>query len=135
MPAYMQGMYTKYLLVWLLLAVIAIGNGIVRQSTYASHVSDLAAHQISTVTAILATGGVVWIISHFWPIESSAQAWAIGLSWLLLTIAFEFGFGHYVAGHPWSRLLADYNLLAGRVWALFLIWIAVLPIVIYKFLR
>lgn len=67
MSAYMQGMYTKYLLVWLLLAVVAIANGIVRQSAYANHVSDLAAHQISTVTAILATGGVVWIVSCFWP--------------------------------------------------------------------
>jgi hypothetical protein len=29
------------------------------------------------------------------------------------TVAFELTFGHYVMGHPWSRLLADYNLLAG----------------------
>ena len=33
---------------------------------------------------------------------------------------FELGFGHWVAGHPWSRLLADYDLLAGRIWVLVL---------------
>jgi apolipoprotein N-acyltransferase len=49
-----------------------------------------------------------------------------------MTVIFEFGFGHYVAGHSWSHLLADYNLLAGRVWFLFLIWIALLPYVIWR---
>jgi hypothetical protein len=29
---------------------------------------------------------------------------------------FEFLVGHYVMGHPWSRLLHDYNILAGRLW-------------------
>jgi hypothetical protein len=49
-----------------------------------------------------------------------------------MTIAFEFGFGHYVAGHSWSRLLADYNLANGRVWSLFLAWIAVLPYLTWR---
>ena len=42
-----------------------------------------------------------------------------------MTVAFEFGFGHFVAGHSWQRLLGDYNLLEGRVWLLFLLWILV----------
>jgi hypothetical protein len=37
---------------------------------------------------------------------------------LVLTLAFEFGFGHWVAGKSWSDLLRDYNLLEGRVWPL-----------------
>jgi len=125
-------MITKYLLVWFLLAIVAIANGIVRQSTYGKSVSDLAAHQISTITAILASGAVVWFVNRFWPIEAASQARAIGFSWLVLTIVFEFGFGHYVAGHSWNTLLADYNLLKGRVWPLFLVWVTVMPFVIYK---
>lgn len=126
-------MIAKYLLVWLLLAVVAITNGIIRQSTYGKAVSDLAAHQISTATAILAFGAVVWLVNRAWPIESVTQAWAIGGCWLIMTIAFEFGFGHYVAGHSWDRLLADYNIVTGRVWALFLVWVAILPWVVFKF--
>ena len=49
-----------------------------------------------------------------------------------MTLAFEFLFGHYVAGHSWSRLIADYNILEGRVWSLFLVWIAVLPYVVWR---
>lgn len=125
-------MIARYLLFWLLLAIVAVGNGILRQATYGRHLSDLAAHQISTVTGIVLTGGVVWTLSRFWPIGSRKETWIIGACWLLMTIAFEFGFGHYVAGHSWSRLLADYNLLEGRVWSLFLVWVAVLPYVIWR---
>ncbi|MBT8080010.1 MAG: hypothetical protein KJO31_15635 [Gammaproteobacteria bacterium] len=123
----------RYLLLWFGLAIVAIVNGVVRQATYGKTMSDLAAHQLSTVTAVLASGAVVGVAAKFWPIRSAAQAWTIGVSWLLMTIAFEFGFGHFVAGHSWSRLLADYNLFAGRVWALFLLWMTVLPYLLFQF--
>ena len=125
-------MITRYLAFWLILAVVAIANGVMRQAFYGRYLSELAAHQLSTVTGILLTGGVVWILNRFWPIGSAREAWIIGVSWLVMTVLFEFGFGHYVAGHSWSRLLADYNLLAGRVWLLFLVWIAMLPYVIWR---
>jgi hypothetical protein len=124
-------MIVKYLLFWLVLAIVAIANGVIRQTTYGKVVPELAAHQISTIVAILTTGAVVWGLSRIWPLDSSGQAWTIGILWLLLTIVFEFGFGHFVAGHSWARLLADYNLLNGRVWLLFLIWVAVMPLVFY----
>jgi hypothetical protein len=59
--------------------------------------------------------------------ESSGQAIIIGFIWLGLTLAFELLFGHYFAGHPWARLLHDYNLLAGRVWIVIPLWIAIAP--------
>lgn len=126
-------MIAKYLLVWFLLAMVAIANGIVRDATYGKSVSDLAAHQISTVTAILLSGTVAWFVHRHWPIASASQAWTIGLLWLAMTVVFEFGFGHYVAGHAWSKLLADYNILNGRVWSLFLLWIAILPLLVFAF--
>lgn len=125
-------MITRYLLFWLILAAVAIANGTLRQATYGRYLSDLAAHQLSTLTGILLTGGVVWVLNRSWPIGSAKEAWVIGACWLLMTVVFEFGFGHYVAGHSWSRLLADYNLLAGRVWSLFLVWITVVPYVTWR---
>lgn len=125
-------MISRYLFFWLILAVVAIANGLLRQATYGRHLSELAAHQLSTLTGILLTGGVVWALNQFWPIRSAKEAWMIGVCWLLMTVAFEFGFGHYVAGHSWVRLFADYNLLEGRVWSLFLAWITVLPYVTWR---
>lgn len=124
-------MLLRYLLAWLGLAILAIANGTIREYTYGKVVSELAAHQISTLTAILLSGIFVWFLHRHWPLQSTGQAWKIGIMWLVLTIAFEFGFGHWVVGHPWSRLLADYNILAGRVWGLFLAGVLVLPYAIY----
>jgi len=52
---------------------------------------------------------------------------ALGI-WLVLTVAFEFLFGHYVAGQPRKKLLADYNLLAGRLGVLILVTLLFTPV-------
>ena len=125
-------MIARYLLFWPALAVIAIINGTLRQFAYGPHMAELAAHQLSTVTGMLLTGLAVWALHRAWPIGSPRAAWIIGAGWLLMTVTFEFGFGHYVAGHSWSRLLADYDLADGRVWPLFLAWIALLPYLAWR---
>jgi len=122
----------RYLLCWFLLAVVSVANGILRQATYSDTLPELAAHQVSTFTGIVLTALVVWLFSRRWPLLSVRQALLIGLLWLAMTIAFEFGFGRYVAGHSWQQLFADYDLSAGRLWGLFLLWIAVLPYVFYR---
>jgi hypothetical protein len=125
-------MVLKHLLSWLLLALVAVLNGVVRQGGYAKVLSELSAHQVSTVTGIVATGAVGWLVGRRWPLETANQAWLVGCAWLVFTIAFEFGFGHYVAGHSWQRLLGDYQLLNGRVWSLFLLWVTLMPYLYYR---
>jgi len=46
----------------------------------------------------------------------ASHAWKIGGVWLGLTLAFEFLAGHYLFGNSWHKLLADYDVLAGRIW-------------------
>ena len=60
---------------------------------------------------------------------SASEAWRIGGLWVVLVLAFEFLAGHYVFGTPWSELLADYNVLRGRIWPLVLVITAVAPYV------
>ena len=107
--------------------IIGILNGILRVSTYGKLTSDLIAHQLSTLTGILLSGIAVWILWKYCRLESSRQAWIVGGIWFLLTILFEFGFGHFIVGHSWQHLLADYNILKGRIWSLFLVWILIMP--------
>ena len=125
-------MVTKYVLCWFALVVIAIGNGILRESTYGRLMSDLNAHQLSTLTGIILTGLFVWFLSRFWPLENALQAWLIGIVWLVMTVVFEFVFGHFVAGHSWGYLGADYNIFVGRVWLVFLVWVTVMPYVFFR---
>ncbi len=122
----------KYVLAWIPMVFIAIANGIFRESVIAPYVSELSAHQLSTLSGIILMSLFIWLVLHFWRLQSAKQAIIVGLMWISMTILFEFVFGHYVVGHPFSRLFQDYNLFSGRVWALFLIWIAVLPYLIYR---
>jgi hypothetical protein len=125
-------MIWRYTVAWLGLVVLGIINGMIRNSVYAKVLGELLAHQVSTVTLIVLIGLYTWVLSGWWKIQSTRQAVAIGLIWLTLTVIFEFLFGHYVVGHPWSRLLHDYNILQGRVWVLVLIWTAVVPYFMYR---
>ena len=122
----------KYLLAWVPMVVIAIANAALRESVFARRLSELRAHQISTVTGVLLFGVYIWGITRIWRPASAGQAFAIGLIWLGLTVVFEFLFGHYVMGNPWSRLIHDYNLSAGRLWPVILLWITLAPYAFYR---
>ena len=125
-------MILKYALLWIPLVFIAIVNGAIRDFTYKDALGELAAHQLSTLTGIILFGIYIWAIGLKWKLESARQAITIGLIWLVLTMAFEFLFFHYVAGHSWSVLLDAYNVFAGRVWLLVLIFIAIAPYLSYR---
>lgn len=125
-------MILKYILYWLPMPIIGIINGAIRQFVYGQYMEELSAHQISTASGIILFGIYVWFLSSKWAISSSRQAIFMGLSWLFITIMFEFIFGHYVMNHPWSTLFQDYNLLQGRIWILVLIWITVAPYIFYR---
>jgi hypothetical protein len=124
-------MLLRYLLAWIPMVLLAIVNGALRQYTYGKRLSEHSAHQLSSVTGIALFGIYIGFLAHIWPLPSARVAITIGLSWLGLTVAFEFLFGRFVAGHSWARLVQDYNLLAGRLWILVLIWVAFAPLVFY----
>ena len=118
--------------VWLLIAVVAISNGIVRVAVVQPVIGEYPAHVVATlVTGIPAIAVVMYLYFRYGPIEHTRrELLALGAFWLALTVVFEFGFGHYVIGHPWSRLLADYNLLAGRLWVLVLLLTLLGPLLV-----
>lgn len=122
----------NYLAFWFALALIAVLNGTLRQFAYGPYVDELTAHQLSTVTGILLTGLAGFAFSRRFPIDASRTAWTIGLAWVLMTLAFEFGFGHFIAGKSWAQLAHDYNLSAGRVWLFFLAWVFLMPYVLFR---
>jgi len=121
-----------YVAAWVPMVAIAVVNGAVREAWYGKRVPEVQAHQISTAAGVVLFGAYIWVIIRLWPPESLEEAVRVGLVWLALTVAFEFLFGHYVAHHSWRRLFRDYNVFAGRVWLLVLIWVAIAP---YVFLR
>lgn len=128
-------MLRRYCLAWVGMMLLAILNGGLRDGLYAGRVGELAAHQISTGLLLVVFAGYFWGLTSAWPIESAGMAWRIGLMWLLMTLAFETGMVRLVGGHPWERLLHEYDLLAGRVWLLVPLWTLVGPYLFYRLRR
>jgi Na+-transporting NADH:ubiquinone oxidoreductase subunit NqrB len=114
-------MILRAVLIWLLMAVLAVLNGITRNALITPRAGDHAAHVFSTFTLcavlfLVALATIRWVGP-----DSARQALAIGVLWLAMTIAFEFVAGHYLFGNSWAKLFADYNLMRGRIWVLVLV--------------
>jgi hypothetical protein len=125
-------MILKYTIAWIPMVLIAVANGALRQLGYGRLLSELSAHQLSCLTGILLFLLYTRCLSLYWPIESSRQAFTIGVIWPFLTIAFEFLFMHYGATVPWSKLLQDYNILKGSVWVLVLFAVLIAPYLVFR---
>jgi hypothetical protein len=121
---------------WLVLMVLAILNGLLRNATYARALGEYAGHVLSSLILIAVVFAVTYAFLRLARADYRlGDLLVIGAMWLAITVAFEFLFGHYVAGHPWSRLLADYNILKGRAWGLVLLAIFVAPLIAGKLAR
>jgi hypothetical protein len=93
------------------------------------YTTGLRAHRISTLAAAIPFSIYTWGLARRWPLESAAQTIIVGGIWLVPRIAFEAGFWHYVAKHPWAELIADCDLRQGRIGLLLLLWLFALPYV------
>ena len=128
-------MKLRYLVAWFVMLAVAMANGALREYIYGSYVSELSAHQLSCETGIFLFAVVIHQYVKRWPPASAREAWYIGLFWMVLTVAFEFLFFHYVGGHSWEALLANYDMTKGRLWPLILLWVAVAPYLFYRLLN
>ena len=122
----------RYALAWVGMLVLAIANGALRQATFGRVLPELRAHQLSTLIGSVLMGAFMWVVLRWWPPSSRREAIAIGLLWVSLTVAFEFFMGLVLLGRPVAQVLADYNVFAGRVWVLFLLWLTVAPWLFFR---
>jgi hypothetical protein len=115
--------------VWVIFGIFTIINGIIRNKYYAPKVGEYLGHVISTIIGIFIVAVGTYLILRFTKIDcGSITLFLIGGFWVILTVLFEFIFGHYVLGNPWQKLLADYNILKGRLWSLFLLTELISPL-------
>jgi len=90
-----------------------IVHGIARSLLLVPHVGEFRSNQIGVLTGSLiilaiALASVRWIGA-----SRSSQLLGIGVLWGVLTLAFEIGFGRFVVGASWERLVSDYNVMEG----------------------
>lgn len=123
---------TRYFLAWFPMVLIAIANGVLREKRLLPLLGEHTARQVSTVLLMALFAVYACIVFRLWPLGSARMAVAVGIAWLALTLAFEFLLGRFVSGLSWRQMLAEYNMAAGRLWALVPLWVAVAPYVFYR---
>jgi hypothetical protein len=122
-------MILRSFFVWLLLVVLANVNGVLRNAFITPRLREHTGHIISSIIFCIIIALVTWLTIRWMKPSTKWETWIIGSFWVLLTVAFEFIFGHYVAGHSWEMLFADYNVFAGRLWSLVLLTALFAPFV------
>jgi hypothetical protein len=119
--------WARAVLAWLAILVLAILNGVLREAWLVPALGRrgaLAASGLALAALVLLAA----LLSARWLDAGAQRAWRLGLAWLGLTLAFEFGFGALLQGKPLAQLLAAYALSDGNLWPLVLAVIVVAPV-------
>jgi hypothetical protein len=112
----------RTLIVWIVFIPVPIINGVVREQVYRPIVGEIAANQISTVIlTIIFLIYVFFFLKSFINKLSFINTLFIGFIWILLTVIFEFVFGHFIDHVSWQKLIENYNVLKGNWWSIFLV--------------
>lgn len=120
---------------WLVFIPVPIINGGLREGWYKARAGEFGSNIIGFV--VLSAFFLLYTylffknqIGEF----STGRLFLMGGIWLGLTLVFEFGMG-IVTGRSWSYMLADYNILKGRLWPLVLIVIFFAPHIIKRVIK
>ncbi len=110
--------FGKVYLVWFALVINAILNGAIREKVFSKFMSE----RVSLPVSGILLSGLIFLVTYL-SIELfdgllSIQYLYVGLVWIVSTLAFEYGFGHYVQGKSWQKLNQIFNVKTGNLFIL-----------------
>jgi hypothetical protein len=105
---------------WLVILAAMTVNGLLRALVLVPHLGEHRARQVSSILGACIVASLAGVFVRRLRDPAGAPLFRAGLLWGVLTLLFEFGFGHYASGLSWADLLADYDVTAGRLWPLVL---------------
>ena len=118
--------WRRALLVWLVIIAAETVHGILRQLLLTPVVGDVAARQIGVVIGSLIVLAVAVVFARWLCAKTLREQLAVGIAWVALTVAFEIALGAVLGFTP-ERMLADYDLSAGGLMALGLLFMLAAP--------
>jgi len=119
-------------MIWFVIAVFAVINGAFRESVLVPSFGQSVALPISGLSLSI----IVFMVSYFsfslFRVKSYRSYLFIGIQWVLMTLIFEFVFGHYVASKSWSEILQTFNILKGNLFIIVLLVSCISPLLVAK---
>ena len=125
-------MAMKATLIWFAIALLAIGNGFFREAVLIPKLGIALALPASGVLLSVIVIVVALLSIRFIGARKPSACIQVGSQWVLMTLAFEFIFGHYVAGKSWSTLLRNFDVTTGDLFSMVLLVTLVSPLVAAK---
>ncbi len=113
-------MIFKAILVWLLIVVLAVVNGLLREFMLVPYLGAQWALPTSGIILSLLVLLACFYLQPWVGFKTSTEAYLVGLTWVVLTLSFEFIFGHYILQQPWSEIAQVFNVKAGNLFVLVL---------------
>ena len=121
------GIAGKAFAIWLCILVMAIANGMFREAVLIPELGKIPGLILSGVLLSVLILAVSYLALPWFGKWPPARYLAIGSGWLLLTLIFEFAFGHFIQGKPWAQLLEAYTFKDGNIWPIVLLVTVMAP--------
>lgn len=123
----------KTVSIWFVILVLAILNGGLREIVL---IPELGSRYGFILSGILLSAMILVVTYFSVPLfnEKTKETYIIvGVSWLCLTVLFEFAFGYFALGKPLEEILSAYTFEGGNLWPVVLIVVCVAPLFLAKF--
>lgn len=116
---------------WFAMVVIAIVNGVFAETVLIKALGDYGSHIYRTlfIITVIFIGSRLYLRKAAGGGEIFTLALSAGFLWLFSSLIFEFIFGHYVFRLPWERIISEYRIREGRLWALVIASEVISPLV------
>jgi hypothetical protein len=110
----MVSLLLKTIGIWLIIVILAILNGAIREKLLTPNIGSSIALPMSglLLSILILLVAFVTMPSFFGSSERKTYIF-IGAIWFLLTLSFEFLFGHFVAGKSWHEIIQVFNIKKG----------------------
>ena len=122
----------KATMIWCIIVVFAIANGIFRESFLELYLGKSIALPISGITLSIIIFTITFL--SFKVIEKNRPLiyLYIGIQWVVMTLIFEFLFGHFVMNKSWQELLQVFHVFEGNLFLLALLTSLFSPIIVSR---
>ena len=117
----------KAFAVWVVMAVLAVVNGIVRQSVLVPALGEPIGRPMSAVSMLVIVYLLTWLWLAWTGRLSMGQLWLVGALWVVLTVIFESALGVWMRGMSAAEIAATYDPFAPTLWFFVIVGILVAP--------
>lgn len=125
-------LFFNSLLVWVIIAIFAIVNGVFRENILAPVLGKTLALPISGLSLSIIIFVVTSLAFSLINGNNKLTYILIGLQWVFLTLLFEFVFGHFVVGKSWASIFEVFNIVNGDLFLVVLATSLVSPLLVAK---